>query len=221
MSAVAAAAATTTVRRRWSTATRRYPYNYGYPYYGGYGGYYGGYGNPYYSRPIYRPPHNPPSATAPARQRWREPSAAAAAAVVQRRFAVAEHGLDASPAAVEHPAVGAATAARPTPAPSAPRMNGSPWRNMDRGTQRAQLSAEPLAFHPVQVALYGTGDGPRHKVTKTRRAAAKISTSISDRNIWIPLFRPCRMSAPLKTDGPALRGRLFCRVANRREPQRR
>jgi hypothetical protein len=71
-----------------------------------------------------------------ARQRWREPSAAAAAAVVQRRFAVAEHGLDAPPAAVEHPAVGAAPQARPAPAPSAPRMNGSPWRNMDRGTQR-------------------------------------------------------------------------------------
>jgi hypothetical protein len=26
--------------------------------------------------------------------------------------------------------------ARPAPAPSAPRMNGSPWRNMDRATQR-------------------------------------------------------------------------------------
>jgi hypothetical protein len=105
-----------------------YPYNYGYPYYGGYGGYYGGYGNPYYSRPIYRPPHNhrPPP---PARQRWREPSAAAAAAVVQRRFAVAEHGLDAPPAAVEHPAVGAAAG------PSGP------------GAERAEDERFPLAQH--------------------------------------------------------------------------
>jgi hypothetical protein len=109
-----------------------YPYNYG-PYYGGYGGYYGGYGNPYYSRPIYRPPHNHRPPPRPPGNGG-EPSAAVAA-VVQRRFAVAEHGLDASPAAVEHPAVGAA-AARPAPAPSAPRMNGSPWRNMDRATQR-------------------------------------------------------------------------------------
>lgn len=88
-----------------------YPYNYG-PYYGGYGGYYGGYGNPYYSRPIYRPPHN-----------HRPPP---------RPGNGGEHRPPQSNAQPSAPP----PQARPAPAPSAPRMNGSPWRNMDRATQR-------------------------------------------------------------------------------------
>ena len=43
-----------------------------------------------------------------------------------------------------------------------------------------------LAFHTVQASIYAGGDGPRHKVTKTAGHVAISSTSISDRNIWIP-----------------------------------
>ena len=105
-----------------------YPYNYG-PYYGGYGGYYGGYGNPYYSRPIYRPPHNHRPPPRPGNGGENRP-ATAVAAVVQRGFAMAEHGLDAPPAAVRRAAFG----------PSAAGPSGA-------GAERAEDERFPLAQH--------------------------------------------------------------------------
>ena len=114
-----------------------YPYNYGYPYYGGYGGYggyYGGYGNPYYSRPIYRPPHNhrPPPRPGNGGEHRPPPSRPSYNGGSPWRNMDSMRRPPQSNAQPSAPP----PQARPAPAPSAPRMNGSPWRNMDRATQR-------------------------------------------------------------------------------------
>lgn len=112
-----------------------YPYDSSYPYYGGYGYY--GYGGPYYSRPIYRPPphnHRPPPRPGNGGENRPPPPPRQNNGGSPWRNMDSMRRPSPPPQRMERPA--APPQARPSPAPSAPRMNSSPWRAMDRATQR-------------------------------------------------------------------------------------